>query len=287
VKILVTGGTGTVGSRVVARLAQRGVPTRVLTRSDQKARDLPRGIEGVVGNMEERSPLRDLFAGCDRMFLLTPVSPTEVGQGRNAAIVAAELEMRHVVFLSVHDVEKGEHIPHFKSKLEIERVLNENGVPTTVVMPNNFFQNDLWLRDAIAGQGVYPQPLGSAHCLSRIDAGDIADAVVRLLATDQEPGRRVPLVGPDCLSGPACAAAWGRHLGRPVRYMGDDLGVWATRVGESMPEWLVKDLTTMYAFFQQNGLAASEADLRATQGVLGRAPRSFDDWVRETAADWS
>ncbi len=285
-KILVTGGTGTVGTRVVERLAKRGVPTRVLTRSQENLTTLPAGVEGVVGNLEDRPSLRRLFAGCDRMFLLTPLSPTEVGQGRNAAIVAAEVEMSHVVFLSVHDVEKGHHIPHFKSKLEIERVLNENGVPTTVVMPNNFFQNDLWLREAIVEHGIYPQPIGSSTCLQRIDADDIADGVARLLADEMKPGARIPLVGPDCLDGPTCASTWARHLGREVRYGGDDLEAWTAQAGHSMPEWLVEDLAVMYAFFQEHGLPASEDDLQATRQLLGREPRSFDDWVRETAAAW-
>ena len=284
-RVLVTGGTGTVGSRVVERLVERGVPTRVLSRSARKLKELPAGVEGVVGDLEERSSLRELFHGCDRMFLLTALGPTEVGQGRNAAIVAAEVEMRHVVFLSVHRVEEGKHIPHFKSKLEIERVLNENGVPTTLVMPNNYFQNDLVVREAIQRHGVYPFPIGSTG-IHRVDAGDVATAAVRLLSAEDSPGGRIPIVGPDRLDGPACAAIWSRVLDRDVRYGGDDLDAWKRAVAGSIPGWLVEDLAVMYGFFQEHGLVASAEDLRATRQVLGREPRSFESWARETAAAW-
>src|SRR5688572_15645510 len=47
-KILVTGGTGTVGSQVVRELLGRGVDVQVLTRDPAKAQRLPTGVEGVV-----------------------------------------------------------------------------------------------------------------------------------------------------------------------------------------------------------------------------------------------
>lgn len=284
--ILVIGGTGTVGSRAVMRLVDRGLAVRVLSRSPEKLTELPRGAEGVVGDLEEPESLFDVVRDVDRIFLVTPLSESEVVQGRNAARAAAHADVEHLVYLSVHDVEKGKGIPHFRSKMEIERVLRENGVPTSLVMPNNFFQNDLWLREAIVDRGVYPQPLGSSTCLNRVDAGDIAEAAVRLLTGDRDPGDRIPLVGPDCLGGPETAEIWSRHLGREVAYAGDDLDAWGEAMASMMPTWMIEDLKTMYAFYQEHGLPASPEDLEATREILGREPRSFDAWVRETAAGW-
>ena len=285
--VLVVGGTGTVGSRAVLRLADRDVRVRVLSRSPERLTELPRAVEGVVGDLEVPESLFDVFRGIDRVFLVTPLSESEVVQGRNAARAAAHADVEHLVYLSVHDVETGDQIPHFRSKIEIERVLRENGVPTSLVMPNNFFQNDLWLRTAIAEQGIYPQPIGASTCLSRVDAGDIAEAAIRLLVGDREPGARIPVVGPDCLNGPEVARIWSRHLGREVTYAGDDLESWGNAMSERMPDWMIEDLKTMYAFYQQHGLSASPEDLEATREILGREPRSFAEWVRETAAGWS
>ena len=49
-KTLVVGGTGTTGGAVVGGLLARGEQVRVMTRSAEKARALPAGVEGVVGD---------------------------------------------------------------------------------------------------------------------------------------------------------------------------------------------------------------------------------------------
>jgi uncharacterized protein YbjT (DUF2867 family) len=49
-KILVTGGTGTVGSKVIDELLHRGVKVRALIRK-QSAAKLPVGVETLVGDL--------------------------------------------------------------------------------------------------------------------------------------------------------------------------------------------------------------------------------------------
>jgi uncharacterized protein YbjT (DUF2867 family) len=152
-------------------------------------------------------------------------------------------------------------------------------------MPNNFFQNDLGLRQALLEYGVYAQPLGSLG-LSRVDARDIADAIVVAAMDDGHAGQRYALVGPEVLDGPQTAAIWARVLGREVRYGGDDLEAWAAQMRAFMPAWLIEDLRIMYAFFQREGLRASAEDLARQALVLAHPPRRFEDFVRETAAAW-
>ena len=52
-KILVLGGTGTVGSAVVPALQAKGHAVRVLTRSADKARSAPEGIDVRVGDLAD------------------------------------------------------------------------------------------------------------------------------------------------------------------------------------------------------------------------------------------
>jgi uncharacterized protein YbjT (DUF2867 family) len=98
--------------------------------------------------------------------------------------------------------------------------------------------------------------------------------------------KRYPLVGPDVLTGPATAAIWSRHLGREVRYAGNDLEAWASQARQGLPDWMVDDFEIMYAFFQKHGLRASEADLALQARILKHPPRRFEDFARETAAAW-
>jgi hypothetical protein len=120
-----------------------------------------------------------------------------------------------------------------------------------------------------------------------VDVRDIGDAAAVTLLEDGHEGRDYPLVGPDILTGEECAAAWARHLGREVAYGGDDLDVWAEAVSSMMPDWLVRDACTMFAYFQEYGLKASEEELAELTRLLGRPPRSFEDFVAEVAPRWS
>lgn len=47
--------------------------------------------------------------------------------------------------------------PHFKSKIEIQSAIEKSGLPCTCIMPNNFYQNDTWFKQAILDYGVYRQ----------------------------------------------------------------------------------------------------------------------------------
>jgi len=283
--ILVIGGTGSVGSLVVQGLLARGQRPRVLTRSREKIRALPTNVFGVVGDTSRPETLPGVLQDIERLVLITALSENEAAEGRAAVAAARAAGVRRVVFLSVHDVEKCPEAPHFRSKIEIQQALEASGLEWTTVKPNNFFQNDWALRQAIVDYGVYPQPLGSLG-LSRVDTRDVADAMVVAATEDGHVGRSYALVGPDVLGGAETAAAWSRALGREVRYAGDDLEAWAAQARQALPGWLVDDLKVMYAFFQRHGLRANANDLARQTGLLGHPPRRFEDFARETAAAW-
>ncbi|MEK6255141.1 MAG: NmrA family NAD(P)-binding protein, partial [Gemmatimonadales bacterium] len=175
--ILVTGGTGTVGSHVVANLAAAGHDTRVLTRSPEKVGALPNGVTGAIGALSEPVTLGPAFEGIDRLFLLTPLAQDEVDQGLAGVEAARAAGVERIVFMSVHQADQALRIPHFASKVEIVRGLERSGIPYTVLEPNSFYQNDVWFRQPLMEFGVYPNPLGSVG-LNRVDVRDIATAAV-------------------------------------------------------------------------------------------------------------
>ena len=268
--ILVIGGTGTVGSATVARLARRGQAVRVLTRNPAEA-TLPAGATAVAGDLGDPDTLEAAFDGIRRLCLITPLDPEEGAKGKAAVSAARRAAVERIVYLSVHKVEACPEAPHFRSKIEVEGAIKGTGIPFVVVRPNNFFQNDLWLREALAEHGVYPQPIGSKG-LSRVDTGDIADCLTTALieAGDELTGKTYPIVGPDVLTGELCARIWGNALGRKVVYGGNDLDAWAAQAGRSgMPDWMVEDLKIMYGCFQQQGLVASAEDLARQSELMG------------------
>ena len=283
--ILVIGGTGTVGSDVVRQLTARGEDVRVLVRSEAKAKTLPTGARAVTGDLNDPSSLRKAMQGIDKVFLLTPISETEAREGINAVEAATAAGVHHIVYMSVHEVEKVPEAPHFQSKIDIQAAIEKSGIPYTYIMPNNFYQNDAWFKQALLDYGVYPQPFGEAG-LSRVDTRDIAEAVVNALTQRGHEGKRYPLVGPDALTAQDTATIWGRALGKDIRYGGDDLDAWSVQAKQGLPGWMVDDFRIMYAYFQRSGLRATPDDLAKTRAILGHEPRRFEDFARESVKAW-
>lgn len=282
-RVLVIGGTGTVGSEIVPRLRKRGVDTRVLTRSpEQHSGD---GVEYVAGDLEKPETLAPAFGDVDRAYLLTPLHPRESELGMAAIRAASEAGVERIVLQTVHRAEQAPHVPHFASKLEMLQAVREADIAWVDLAPNSFFQNDLRYREALLQVGVYPQPIGHRGA-SRVDVRDIADAAVVTLLEAGYEGRSIAVVGPDVLTGERSAETWSRVLDRPVRYIGDDLEAWSTQVRGGLPDWMVGDLVMMYRFFQEKGLAATDGELEEMRRILGREPRSFDAFAAETAAGW-
>jgi uncharacterized protein YbjT (DUF2867 family) len=283
---LVIGGTGTIGSRVVSRLAERGEPIRVATRSTEKTHKLPSVATGVVADLEDPASLLAALQGIERVVLITPLDPNEARMGTNAVRAARESGVRRLVYLSVHQVHRCPEAPHFRSKIEIQKAIEDSGIPFTLIMPNNFFQNDDRMQAAIVEHGVYPQPIGGVG-INRVDAGDVADAIVTAVTTPGHEGEHYPVVGPDTLTGEMVATIYTQHLRRPIQYIGDDLEAWKRLVRDQLPPWLVEDLEIMLRFFQREGLKATDADFAKQARVLGHPPRAFDDYAEAMAKLWT
>ncbi len=285
-KVLCLGGTGTVGSEVVARLVARGVPVRVMTRSEDRVGTGAEGVELVRGDLEDPSSLDPAFEGVDRVHLLTPLHPAEAELGRAAVAAAVRAGVERVVFHSVHRADDASHIPHFASKVEIQRALEECGVAWVTIQPSEYLQNDLRLREPIMEMQIYPLPIGPLG-VNRVDVRDIADATVAALLEDGHEGMRYPLVGPRALTGEEVAAVWGEALDGTIVYVGDDLDMWQDGVSGMLPPWLVDDLRVMYAHFLERGLVATPEELELQTRILKHEPRRLEDFVKETVAAWT
>jgi uncharacterized protein YbjT (DUF2867 family) len=285
-KTLVIGGTGQVGSMVVAGLLKQGSAVRVMSHSPDKLRKLPAGVEGVRADLDDVDSLPPAFDGIDSVFLLCVAMPGETEEGLNAVSAAKTARVKKIVYMTnFRPKGAAEIVPIFRSKVPIENAIKESGIAWTILRPNNFFQNDLGLRDAIMQYGEYPMPLGNRG-VNRVDVRDIADCAVNALTKSGHEGRAYAVIGPDTLTGESIARIYSKHLGREIRYAGDDLNAWAEKVKTLMPEFMVVNFRIMFRYFQEHGMIASKEELDETQMLLGKKPRTFDAFVREITAAW-
>lgn len=284
-KILVIGGTGMVGSTVVSGLLKQGATVRVMSHSPEKLKKLPAGVEGCKADLDDPDTLPAAFAGIDSVFLLNAVGLSETDEGLLAVSAAKAAKVKKIVYLSVFMPAGSEKIPHFRSKLPVEKAIKESGIACTILRPNNFFQNDLGLKSAIMQYSVYPQPIGWKG-LNRVDVRDVADCAVNALMKSGNEGQTYEVHGPDTLTGEDTAGIYTKHLGREIRYSGNDLDAWGEKVKNMMPEFMIPEMRIMYEFFQANGMIASKDSLEKMEKLLGHKPRTFDDFVKEIAVEW-
>jgi uncharacterized protein YbjT (DUF2867 family) len=282
-KILVTGGTGLVGSEVLKQLGNRDVQVRALVR--KAGASLPEGVEPFVGDLLDPVSVEKALTGMDKLYLLNAVTPDELTQGLIAYGLARKLKIKHIVYHSVFKVEAFKDVPHFASKLAIENAIREFNVQFTIIRPNYFFQNDVSLRPVLLGAGIYPMPISNPG-ISAVDVRDIAEAAAIALTSEGHKSKTYNLNGPEILSGSQIASIWSDVLCRDVRYPGEDLEAFEAQMRQQAPAWTAFDLRMMFQGYLERGFVAEDGDVATLTKLLGHAPRRYEDFARETAVEW-
>ena len=282
-KILVTGGTGHVGSEVVKQLQTRKADIRLLVKKEDTP--VPAGVEKAVGDLLDPVSIQKAMEGVDKLYLLNAVLPDELTQGLIAYDLAKKLKLSHVVYHSVFRVDHFKDVPHFASKLAIESALREFDVPFTVIRPNYFMQNDASLKDPLMKAGIYPMPLGKLG-VSAVDVRDIAEATAIALISDDHKGKTINLNGSDVVTGPKAASIWSELLGKQIHYAGDDMDAFEEQMRKKAPSWSAFDIRMMFEGYLERGFVAEDGDLESLTKLLGHAPRRYEDFARETFLQW-
>lgn len=285
--ILVTGATGNVGRSVIEHLVKQGADVRALVRDPAKA-DLPAGVALAKGDLLDVDAMRSALSKVSTLFLLNAVVPDEFTQALMALNLAREAGIERIVYLSVIHADLYVNVPHFAGKFGVERMIERMGFGATILRPAYFMQNDLTIKDAVTGYGVYPMPVGDKG-LAMIDARDIGEiAALELIRRERSsaalPLERINLVGPDVLTGSAVAAIWSDVLGRPVAYPGEDTAAFEQTLRGFMPPWMAYDMRLMGERFVTDGMLPEAGDVSRLVAMLGRPLRTYRAFAAEAAA---
>jgi uncharacterized protein YbjT (DUF2867 family) len=287
--ILVTGSTGTVGTRVLSFLDGHGAEVRALTRSPEKTH-FPAGVTAVKGDLSDIDSVRAALDGVSTLFLLAPNAPDELTQAMLTLNAARDAGLKGIVYLSVFKGEAYADVPHFSSKITVERMIDAYDLPVTILRPAYFIQNDMRQKEALLG-GVYGMPVG-AKGISMVDIRDIGEVATKELLRREQASAPLPreiyeLVGPDALSGETLAALWSDVLDRPISYAGDDLEALEQHLKAFGPAWLAYDMKLMMRRYQEDGAVATAEDIARLVGLLGHPPRSYRDFATAAAVEWA
>ena len=287
---LVTGSTGTVGSEVTRLLASRGADVRALTRSPDTAR-FPDGVTAVKGDLTDVDTVRAALDGVDGLFLLNAVTPTELTEALFTLSLAQAAGVQNIVYLSVIHADTFTDPPHFAAKAAAERMIADLDLPATILRPGYYMQNDTADLAGILGDGLYRSPVGN-NAVLMTDTRDLAEVAVLSLihrheAGGAQPHETIDVVAPQVLTGVAIAELWTKAAGRPVTYGCDDLDAFEEQMRQYMPSYQAYDMRLMMSRFQRDGMVRAPGTDDRLQAILGRAMRSYQDFVHETTSAMS
>src|SRR6185295_2756011 len=170
--ILVTGGTGLIGSEVLRLLSHAGVPARALVRNSSREPMLP-GIARASGDLAKPETLPSVFAGCTKLFLLTGNSENAAELQQHAIAAARQAGLTHVVKLSAFGASPHSNSTIGRMHYQIEQELQGSGLRWTMLRPHHFRQNLLSQADNIINDGVVYSSSGDGR-IPFVDTRDIA-----------------------------------------------------------------------------------------------------------------
>jgi uncharacterized protein YbjT (DUF2867 family) len=210
-QILVTGGTGSLGRRVVNRMRGPGYEVRTLSRS-------ARGAGLVRGDLRTGEGLAQALKGVD-VLIHCASSPrnarqTDVEGTRRLLEEASRAGVSHIVLVSIVGVDRNPYLPYYRAKLEAERIVERSPVPWTILRATQFHEYVLKQIRLLERLPVMLAPRG--FLLQPMDIGEVADHMVELALSG--PAGRVPDIGgPEVKTLPDLARSYLKATGRRRR----------------------------------------------------------------------
>jgi uncharacterized protein YbjT (DUF2867 family) len=264
-EILVLGGSGKTGRRIVERLQARHIPVRVGSRTAEPP-----------FNWEDSSTWRRALEGATSDYisffpdLAVPSAPEAI-----AAFISKALDCgtHRLVLLSGRGEVEAQRA---------EQILQDSGADWTIVRCSWFMQNfseSFFLESVLAGEvalpvGDIPEPF--------VDAEDIADVAVAALTEDGHVGQLYELTGPRMLSFEQAIAEIGQAAGRELHFKTVSMEAFTQTLTE---QGNPADIVDFLGYLFSEVLDGRNAHL--TDGVeraLGRKPRDFAEFARQTAS---
>ncbi|MEV0119795.1 NAD(P)H-binding protein [Streptomyces sp. NPDC050844] len=266
---LLLAATGKTGRRIAARLRLRGTPVRAASRSSRTRFDWsdPGSWDAV---------LRDIAVA----YVVAPRVPGPVHEFVARAEAAG---VQRLVLLSGRGADTWGDSAFGLDMRSAEDAVRGSALEWTVLRPSNFAQNfdeDVFHAPLVAGElalpaGAVPEPF--------IDIEDVADAAAAVLTeSGRHAGRVYELTGPRALTFGEAVELISRAAGRPITYRQISPAEYAaTLVEDGLSEDDAHHVAEMFVLMARGLISATTDDLGT---VLGRAPRTFEDYAVRAAA---
>lgn len=278
-KILVTGATGQLGSKVLDHLLTKVAASNVAVsvRDPRKAEALAaRGVEVRQGDFDDPASLDKAFAGIDRLLLISADgdNETRIRQHQNAVSAAQRAGVKFITYTSVANAD---HNTLFLAPVHraTEEAIRKTGIPFSFLRNNWYLENEIGvIQGALAGAPITVSAGSGRTGWALRD--DYAEAAATVLAGSGHENQIYELTGP-LATYDDLAASLSKALGRdvPVHHVNDETyGRIMSEVG--VPQEALPIVIGIQAATREGALEIERSDFKT---VLGRPALSLDDAV--------
>ncbi|KRF54177.1 SDR family oxidoreductase [Priestia megaterium] len=269
-KILVTGATGKLGSKVVESLL-KSIPASdlaVSVRNPEKAEGLrARGIEVRQGDFDNPETLDNAFTGIDRLLIISADgdNETRILQHTNAVQAAERIGVKFIAYTSLANATESKNLmapPH----VETEAAIIRTGIPYSFLRNNWYLENEIGsIQGAMAG-APWVTSAGKGKVGWALQQ-DYADAAAAVLVGNGHENTVYELSGP-LLTQEELVTALGAVLGKeiPVQQVSDEKYAEIMK-GLGLPDFVIPIVVGIQESIRNGSLEVEKNDF---EKVLGR-----------------
>ena len=263
-KLLVIGGTGTLGRQIVRRALDEGHEVSCLVRSFQWGGFLRVwGAQLLRGNLCSPQTLPPALEGVEAVIDAATARPTDAidkvdWDGKLNLIKAAKAAgVSRYVFISILNAEKYPDVPLMNIKHCTEKFLADSGLDYTILRPCGFLQGLIgqYAIPILEKQGIWV--MNGAAPIAYMNTQDIARFAIAALSNDDTVNRSFPLAG---------SRAWDAN---EIIRLCERLTGQSSRVSR-MPLGLLRTVQKLTSYFEWGWNIADR--LAFTEVVVGEEP---------------
>jgi uncharacterized protein YbjT (DUF2867 family) len=264
------------GTRVARRLADRGVPLRLIVRDASRAPSIPRADVRQASSYGAREEMRAALEGVDTLFLIPAAESLDrLDQHRAAVDEAVAAGVQRIVYLSFVGA-AGSSFILGREHGATEQHIVASGVPYTFPRMNIYMD----FIPSMAGEdGVIRGPADAGR-VAAVLRDDLADAVAVVLTESGHEGRAYDLTGPEAFTLAEAAEEISRATGRHVVFQDETLEeARASRAVFGAPAWQVEAWISSYVAIANGELEQVSQDV---EKLTGHPPKSLREYLAES-----
>ncbi|WKA54438.1 SDR family oxidoreductase [Planococcus shixiaomingii] len=269
-KVLVTGATGKLGSKVVESLLKilPASELAVSVRNAEKAENLrTRGVEVRQGDFDHPDTLDKAFEGIDRLLIISADgdNETRIRQHTNAVQAAERAGVKFIAYTSLANATESENLmapPHVAT----EAAIIKTGIPYSFLRNNWYFENEIGSIQGVLAGAPWVTSAGEGKVGWALQQ-DYADAAAAVLVGNGHENTVYELSGP-LLTQEELASALGDILDKevPVQQVSDEKYAEIMK-GLGLPDFVIPIVVGIQESIRNGSLEVESNDF---EKLLGR-----------------